>query len=237
MTEVTIYGASDDLIEVEYDKYPPEEFNCPGSDLAILESDLGDKISIEYTGGLWKIQVIHLTAWTTVASMITAEDPDSDVYSDVIVLKGPFSEFVVLKEDNDSYEQEKEFVPTPYDLVKKFHAAMGHPINSVDIATATEQFLTLRKRLIMEEAKELCDALDARDLKQILKEANDLDYVTKGALVTLIGIDDPAEGSFLAVHNSNMSKLGDDGKPVYDAGGKVMKGPNYKEPDMTPFIQ
>lgn len=130
---------------------------------------------------------------------------------------------------------------TPYTLVKDFHRAMGHPVNSIDLTQTgpeIDAFIELRKTLIQEEAKELCDALTSRDLAQILKEESDLTYVSRGLLVGLKNIDDPdTSGAFSEVHNSNMSKLGRDGKPVYREDGKVMKGPDYFPPDMSRFVK
>ena len=118
----------------------------------------------------------------------------------------------------------------------EFHQAFGHPVSKHKLWEDTDElrgFLELRKTLIREETEELCEALDERDEENVIKEAADLLYVTVGTLVGLVGYA-PVEVAFKAVHESNMSKLVD-GKPVYREDGKIIKGPNYKAPDMRPF--
>lgn len=99
-------------------------------------------------------------------------------------------------------------------------------------------------RLIEEEFKEVMEELTAllhaadyeayiAALGRLLKELADLRYVTDGCAVTF-GL--PIDEAFAEVHRSNMSKLGPDGLPVKDAGGKVLKGPNYTEADMSQFV-
>jgi predicted HAD superfamily Cof-like phosphohydrolase len=102
----------------------------------------------------------------------------------------------------------------------------------------------LRARLIREEFEEvmadLAKLAAAKDihrqlelLQALLKELADLRYVTEGAAVSL-GL--PFEDAFKEVHRSNMSKLGEDGRPVKRPDGKVLKGPNYREADMTQLV-
>lgn len=119
----------------------------------------------------------------------------------------------------------------------EFHHAFGHPVSEHKLGEDTDalrSFLELRKTLIREECAELCEALDLRDEENVIKEAADLLYVTVGTLVGLRGYG-AVEEAFKAVHRSNMSKLGPDGKPVYREDGKITKGPNYKAPDMSSF--
>src|SRR5437870_2018759 len=70
-------------------------------------------------------------------------------------------------------------------------------------------------------------------MRALLKELSDLRYVTEGCAVTL-GL--PHEDAYVEVHRSNMSKLGEDGKPIYRKDGKVLKGPNYREADMVALL-
>ena len=121
----------------------------------------------------------------------------------------------------------------------EFHQAFGHPVSEHKLGEDTDAlrgFLELRKTLIREETEELCEALDERDEENVIKEAADLLYVTVGTLVGLVGYS-AVEEAFAAVHESNMSKLGPDGKPVYREDGKIIKGPNYKAPDMSPYYK
>lgn len=119
---------------------------------------------------------------------------------------------------------------TNYDKVREFHTAFGHALNKSfkEGGDAAHELLQLRTRLIKEEYEEVVEALWKGDLSQVAKELADLLYVVYGTAVTY-GID--LDTVFNRVHQSNMSKLGDDGKPVFRDDGKVMKGPNYQPPN------
>jgi predicted HAD superfamily Cof-like phosphohydrolase len=115
-------------------------------------------------------------------------------------------------------------------LVEEFHEAFGHPIN--DTYAVLSQWL-FRLKLIKEELAELENAIHNEGMEQVYKELADLQYVVSGMAVAF-GID--LEASFLRVHKSNMSKLGEDGKPIYREDGKILKGPNYKEPNLLDLV-
>lgn len=91
----------------------------------------------------------------------------------------------------------------------------------------------LRLHLISEELEELKNAMESKDLLEVADALTDILYVTYGAGHTF-GIN--LDKCFDEVQNSNMSKLGEDGKPIYNESGKVMKGPNYFKPDLLKFI-
>ncbi len=91
----------------------------------------------------------------------------------------------------------------------------------------------LRIDLIKEELEELTQAMNDKNLLEVADALTDILYVTYGA-GHAFGID--LDKCFDEVQNSNMSKLGEDGKPIYDESGKVMKGPNYFKPDLLKFI-
>ena len=91
----------------------------------------------------------------------------------------------------------------------------------------------LRIDLIKEELEELTQAMNDKNLLEVADALTDILYVTYGA-GHAFGID--LDKCFDEVQNSNMSKLGEDGKPIYNESGKVMKGPNYFKPDLTKFI-
>ena len=99
---------------------------------------------------------------------------------------------------------------------------------------SSEKINNLRINLISEELEELKDAIKKNDLKETIDALTDILYVTYGA-GHAFGID--LDKCFEEVQNSNMSKLGDDGKPIYNESGKVMKGPNYFKPDLLKFIK
>ena len=92
----------------------------------------------------------------------------------------------------------------------------------------------LRINLIEEELEELKDAISKRDLKETIDALTDILYVTYGA-GHAFGVN--LDKCFDEVQNSNMSKLGEDGKPIYNENGKVMKGPNYFKPNLNQFLK
>ncbi len=91
----------------------------------------------------------------------------------------------------------------------------------------------LRIDLIKEELEELTEAMQDENLLEVADALTDILYVTYGA-GHAFGID--LDKCFEEVQNSNMSKLGEDGKPVYNEAGKVMKGPNYFKPDLSKYL-
>ena len=130
------------------------------------------------------------------------------------------------------------------DSVREFHRVFGLTIG----ADPTVKLLQLRRSLIDEETKELFSDIDAaiaylergeivpRELyTNMLKELADVQVVISGTAVALKPLKE-LEEAFQRVHDSNMSKLGEDGKPLYRDDGKVLKGPNYFEPDLSDLI-
>ena len=102
-----------------------------------------------------------------------------------------------------------------------------------NIDLPNKQTQKLRVRLIQEELTELIQALATNDEVEVADALTDILYVTYGA-GHAFGID--LDKCFDEVQNSNMSKLGSDGKPIYNESGKVMKGPNYFEPNLTQYL-
>ena len=98
---------------------------------------------------------------------------------------------------------------------------------------STDKINKLRLDLIKEELNELIEAMNNKDLLEVADALTDILYVTYGA-GHAFGIN--LDKCFEEVQNSNMSKLDDNGKPIYNEHGKVMKGPNYFKPDLTKFI-
>ena len=98
---------------------------------------------------------------------------------------------------------------------------------------STDKINSLRYDLIKEELEELKVAMEGKDLLEVADALTDILYVTYGAGHAL-GID--LDKCFEEVQSSNMSKLSEDGKPIYNESGKVMKGPNYFKPNLTKFI-
>ena len=98
---------------------------------------------------------------------------------------------------------------------------------------STDKINKLRIDLIKEELEELTEAMTNKDLLEVADALTDILYVTYGA-GHAFGID--LDKCFDEVQNSNMSKLGENGKPIYNDSGKVMKGPNYFKPDLSKFV-
>ena len=98
---------------------------------------------------------------------------------------------------------------------------------------SSDKINKLRIDLIKEELEELTDAIKKKDLLEVADALTDILYVTYGA-GHAFGID--LDKCFEEVQNSNMSKLDENGKPIYNHAGKVMKGPNYFKPDLSKFV-
>ena len=116
--------------------------------------------------------------------------------------------------------------------VKKFMEKFGQEIKE-KASFPDDRITSLRYDLIKEELGELKEAMDKKDIKEVADALTDILYVTYGA-GHAFGID--LDKCFDEVQNSNMSKLGSDGKPIYNDKGKVMKGPNYFKPDLGKFV-
>ena len=122
---------------------------------------------------------------------------------------------------------------TNFERVRKFMETFGQEIKE-KAQFPNEKITSLRHDLIKEELDELKEAMDNNDIKEVADALTDILYVTYGA-GHAFGIN--LDKCFEEVQNSNMSKLGSDGKPIYNDKGKVMKGPNYFKPDLIKFIE
>ena len=120
-----------------------------------------------------------------------------------------------------------------FNKVKVFMETFGQEVKS-KASFPDQKIQNLRYDLIKEELEELKDALNQKNLKEVADALTDILYVTYGA-GHAFGID--LDKCFAEVQNSNMSKLDENGKPIYNENGKVMKGPNYFKPNLTKFIQ
>ena len=121
---------------------------------------------------------------------------------------------------------------TNFKSVKKFMETFGQEIKE-KASFPDDKITSLRYDLIKEELSELKEAMDNKDIKEVADALTDILYVTYGA-GHAFGID--LDKCFEEVQNSNMSKLGSDGKPIYNDKGKVMKGPNYFKPDLGKIV-
>ena len=121
---------------------------------------------------------------------------------------------------------------TNFEKVKLFMQTYGQEVKT-KANFSDEKTNKLRVDLIKEELEELTKAMDEKDLLEVADALTDILYVTYGA-GHAFGIN--LDMCFEEVQNSNMSKLGEDGKPIYNEAGKVMKGPNYFKPDLSKYI-
>ena len=121
---------------------------------------------------------------------------------------------------------------TNFENVRKFMETFGQKIRE-KAEFPDEKITALRYDLIQEELNELKEAIDKKDIKEVADALTDILYVTYGA-GHAFGIN--LDKCFDEVQNSNMSKLSENGEPIYNESGKVMKGPNYFKPDLTKFI-
>ena len=120
-----------------------------------------------------------------------------------------------------------------FEEVKKFMKAFGQEVRSKPYFP-DEKTTKLRLDLIREELNELEQVVEDKDLNEIADALTDILYVTYGAGCAY-GID--LDKCFKEVQRANMSKLGKDGKPIYNEKGKVMKGPNYSAPNLKQFLE
>ncbi len=122
---------------------------------------------------------------------------------------------------------------TNFEKVGLFMKTFGQEIKT-NASLSSDKINKLRIELIEEELEELKDAINKKDLKETVDALTDILYVVYGA-GHAFGVN--LDKCFEEVQNSNMSKLGEDGKPIYNENGKVMKGPNYFKPNLNQFLK
>ena len=122
---------------------------------------------------------------------------------------------------------------TNFEKVGIFMKTFGQDVKQSS-SFSTDKINALRVSLIKEELDELTEAMNKKDLVEVADALTDILYVTYGAGHAFgINLDE----CFEEVQNSNMSKLDNNGKPIYNDSGKVMKGPNYFKPDLSKYIK
>ena len=122
---------------------------------------------------------------------------------------------------------------TNFEKVGLFMKTFGQEVKT-NASLSSDKINKLRIDLIEEELEELKDAINKKDLKETVDALTDILYVVYGA-GHAFGVN--LDKCFEEVQNSNMSKLGEDGKPIYNENGKVMKGPNYFKPNLNQFLK
>ena len=121
---------------------------------------------------------------------------------------------------------------TNFEKVGFFMKTFGQDVKQSS-SFSSDKINALRVNLIKEELDELIEAMNKKDLVEVADALTDILYVTYGA-GHAFGIN--LDKCFEEVQNSNMSKLDENGKPIYNEHGKVMKGPNYFKPDLSKFV-
>ncbi len=121
---------------------------------------------------------------------------------------------------------------TNFESVRKFMQTFGQEIKT-KASFPNDKITKLRLNLIREELSELEESIEKKDIKEVADALTDILYVTYGA-GHAFGIN--LDKCFGEVQNSNMSKLGSDGRPIYNESGKVMKGPDYFKPNLSKFV-
>ena len=121
---------------------------------------------------------------------------------------------------------------TNFEKVGLFMKTFGQEVRT-KTSFPSDKINKLRVDLIEEEVEELKEAINKKDLQETVDALTDILYVTYGA-GHAFGVN--LDKCFEEVQNSNMSKLGNDGKPIYNDKGKVMKGPNYFKPNLSKFV-
>mgnify|MGYP001457355493 FL=1 len=122
---------------------------------------------------------------------------------------------------------------TNFEKVGTFMKTFGQEVKQSS-SLSNDKINELRVSLIKEELDELIEAINKKDLAEVADALTDILYVTYGA-GHAFGIN--LDKCFEEVQNSNMSKLDNNGKPIYNDNGKVMKGPNYFKPDLGKYIK
>jgi predicted HAD superfamily Cof-like phosphohydrolase len=117
-----------------------------------------------------------------------------------------------------------------------FHETYGLGINNSPTAQLSKERIDLRFNLMKEENEEYLEAAQNHDIVEIADALGDMLYILCGTIIEH-GLQHKIEAVFSEIQRSNMSKLGEDGKPIYREDGKVMKGPNYFKPNFEEILK
>ena len=120
--------------------------------------------------------------------------------------------------------------------VTALHKAFRLGVNNTPTTDIDEDTMRLRFSLMEEENKEYYDAVKNKDLIEVADALGDMLYILCGTIITH-GMQDVIDEVFEEIQQSNMSKLGNDGKPIYREDGKVLKGPNYFRPNIAKILK
>ena len=127
-------------------------------------------------------------------------------------------------------------IKKPIKAVTEFHNAFRLNVEYKPKSDISTEITELRYNLMKEENEEYLEAVKSNDLIEIGDALGDMLYILCGTIISH-GFQDKIEALFDEIQRSNMSKLGDDGKPIYREDGKVLKGPNYFKPDIEKILK
>lgn len=119
--------------------------------------------------------------------------------------------------------------------VREFHKAFKLNIQESPTVSISKERKELRYELMKEENEEYLEAARNNDLVEVADALGDMLYILCGTIIEH-GMQDKIEAVFKEIQNSNMSKLGEDGLPIYREDGKVLKGPNYFKPNIKAIL-
>jgi len=156
---------------------------------------------------------------------------------------------VAVNEKDHRVEEQSHVTPNSYVMVKEFMETFGHPVLDKPTEIGDAAWLHMRLELIREELGELYEAcgyetaewlevvpvrqMDRMDLVATADALGDLEYVVNGMA---LGTGIPLPEVVAEIHRSNMTKLGEDGKPIFREDGKILKGPHYEVPNLEPVL-
>lgn len=118
-------------------------------------------------------------------------------------------------------------------LVRDWHEHFDVPVKATP--TLPKSRVAMRLAILEEEVRELREAVEASDMTEVLDALCDIQFVLDGTFLEF-GLHNVKKDAFQEVYRSNMSKLGEDGRPVHREDGKVLKGPNFTPPNLEPFV-
>jgi predicted HAD superfamily Cof-like phosphohydrolase len=127
-------------------------------------------------------------------------------------------------------------IEKPIKAVEEFHKAFGLGVKHEPVADLGESLNSLRFNLMKEENEEYFEAAQQNDLVEVADALGDMLYILCGTIIEH-GMQHKIEEVFDEIQRSNMSKLGEDGNPIYREDGKVLKGPNYFKPDIGKILK
>jgi predicted HAD superfamily Cof-like phosphohydrolase len=147
-----------------------------------------------------------------------------------------FYEFLFENSWQKNITQKINDMQKQLEAVKLFHTTYGLGVSNVMKADLGEQKNNLRFELMKEENEEYLEAVQNNDIVEIADALGDMLYILCGTILEH-GLQHKIEEVFNEIQRSNMSKLGEDGKPIYREDGKVMKGPNYFKPNFEEILK